>query len=439
MLTATLLLLGAVLITMCLVERHVTRLPVSPAAIYLVVGWIAGAMARPHVQLPPTAPQRANLLVMLTETAVLISLFAVGLRLRTPFTLKGWRVAATLASLGMLWTIALAALLAAWLCPELGWIGALLLAGILAPTDPVLASEVQIRSAHDRDAVRLALTAEGGMNDGTALPFVVLALGLAGQGGLAPDELAPAGLHWAWHDLAWPIAGGALLGWLFGQGLGHLVHALLRRGHGLGWDELMYLGVITLAYGLSRLSATSSFLFVFAAALGLFRLSAATSDELTRAGVDGARLADRLLAFGHRCERLVEVTMVLMLGFAMAWIAWSWRHVAYALLLVGVVRPASVYLSVHRRQMPRAHRRVLAWFGIRGVGSLFYLAWVIDAGIDPALSARLVQATLPTIAISILLHGVTATPLMTIYRRREAMRRWAARRAARRLARDGSG
>ena len=165
MLTPTLLLLGVVLVGMCLFERHVTRLPMSAASVYLVVGWIAGTMAQGDVNVAPTDPRRADLLVIVSETAVLVSLFAVGLRLRVPLTIRGWRVAATLASTGMLATIALATLAGLWLEPALGVAGALLLAGILAPTDPVLASEVQIRSRNDRDAVRVSLTAEGGLND----------------------------------------------------------------------------------------------------------------------------------------------------------------------------------------------------------------------------------------------------------------------------------
>ena len=427
MLTATLLLLGVVLLAMCLLERHVTRLPLSPAAVYLAVGWIAGAMAKSAVRVPPTAHERADMLVVVTETAVLISLFAVGLRVRTPLTLKGWRVAGLLAGPGMLWTVALATLAGAWLFPGLGWVGALLLAAILAPTDPVLASEVQIRSTSDRDAVRLALTAEGGLNDGTASPLVLLALGLAGVGALGPF-----GLHWAWHGLVWPIAGGVLLGALFGRVLGVTVHALLRRGHGLGWDELLYLGIITLAYGLSRLTQTSSFLFVLTAAMGVFRLSPQRSDALARDGVDGPALAKRLLAFGHRCERLVEVAMVLMLGFAMAWVTLRWQQLAYGLLLMVVVRPASVLLTVPRGRMTRAQRRIVAWFGIRGVGSLFYLAQAIDAGIAPTLASALVEATLPAIALSIVLHGVSATPLMALYRRRSVLQRRQLRLARRR-------
>jgi Kef-type K+ transport system membrane component KefB len=108
MLTATLLLLGVVLLAMCLLELHVTRLPMSPAVVYLAVGWVAGWMVQSRVLTPPTAPERADMLVIVTETAVLISLFAVGLQLRMPLTLKSWRVAAILASASMLVTIAFA-------------------------------------------------------------------------------------------------------------------------------------------------------------------------------------------------------------------------------------------------------------------------------------------------------------------------------------------
>ena len=421
MLTATLLLLGTVLLAMCLLELHVTRLPMSPATVYLAIGWVAGWMAQGKVVTPPTAPERADMLVIITEIAVLISLFAVGLQLRVPWTLKGWRVATILASATMLATIALATLAGVWLMPGLGWAGALLLAGILAPTDPVLASEVQIRSPDDRDAVRVALTAEGGLNDGTALPVVMLALGLLGIG-----ELGAHGTRWLWHDLAWPIAGGALLGWGFGRGLGKVIHALLRKGHGLGWDELLYLGIITVAYGLSRLTETSSFLFVFAAALSLFHRSPKAITSLTQAGVEPDELSERLLAFGHRCDRLVEVMMVLLLRFAMPWMQWRGEPLVYAALLLVAIRPLSVFLTVP--WLPKTQRRVVAWFGIRGVGSLFYLAWVIDAGPSAALVRELVNATLPAIAMSIVLHGVSATPLMGWYRGRRIAQRRATRR-----------
>jgi NhaP-type Na+/H+ or K+/H+ antiporter len=418
MLTATLALLGLVLVAMSLAERGVRRMPLSPAAVYLVVGGVVGALAQP-VTLGDWL-RHAPALAVATEFAVLISLFTVGLRLRVPPTWQAWRVAALLASVGMLATIALAAAAAAWLF-GLGLAAALLLATILAPTDPVLASEVQIQGESDRDAVRLSLTAEGGLNDGTALPVTMLALGLLGL-----HTLGPLGGRWFALDLVWPIGGGLLIGWCFGRLLGRMVHALLKRGHAIEWDELLYLGTIALGFAIARLSATSAFLVVFAAGLALFHGGAPAS-----AGGRTGVMSERLVAFGHRCERLIEVSMVMLLGAALASAPLDARVAAFALLFVFVVRPASVWLVVRKRELPVLQRRLVAWFGVRGVGSLFYLAFVLAQGVTEPLAATLVSACLWTIALSIVVHGVSATPLMAWHQARRA--RSAGRRAPRSL------
>jgi NhaP-type Na+/H+ or K+/H+ antiporter len=116
----------------------------------------------------------------------------------------------------------------------------------------------------------------------------------------------------------------------------------------------------------------------------------------------------------------------------MAWVRWRWQTVAYAALLLCVIRPASVLLVVRLRQLPSTQRRLVAWFGIRGVGSLFYLALVVDSGMDAGIARQLVDATLPAIALSILLHGISATPLMGWYQRRHVLQRRERRLAARR-------
>ena len=182
-LTAALVLLGLVVLALALADRPVKRLPLSPALIYLSVGWLAGAVL--GAPAPQALELHAPVLMLVLELAVLVSLLAVGLRLRVLPTFKSWRLALLLAGPGMVITIGLAAMAAFWLL-DLAWPAALLLAAIMAPTDPVLASDVQIRSDQDRDVVRLAITAEGGINDGTALPAVMLALGLMGLHALGP-------------------------------------------------------------------------------------------------------------------------------------------------------------------------------------------------------------------------------------------------------------
>lgn len=409
MLSATLLLLGTVLVTMSLAERVVTRLPLSPATVYLLVGWAVGALAQPVSV--DDALRHAPALTVATELAVLVSLFTVGLRLRVPPTWQAWRVAALLASVGMLITIALAAAAAAWLL-GLGLAAALLLATILAPTDPVLASEVQIRSEGDRDAVRLSLTAEGGLNDGTALPVTMLALGLLGL-----HDIGEHGGRWFVLDLLWPIGGGLVIGWFFGRGLGLAVRALLKRGHALAWDELLYLGTIALGFALARVTATSAFLVVFAAGLSLFHGGASAA-----AGARSGVMSERLVEFGHRCERLIEVLMVMLLGAALASAPLDWPVAVFALLFIFVLRPLSVGLVVRERDLSVPQRRLVAWFGVRGIGSLFYLAFVLAQGVTTSLAATLVSACLWTIALSIVVHGISATPLMAWHQARRVRR-----------------
>jgi len=182
-LTLAVLCLGAVLLVLALSQKAVARLPLTPSVIYLLVGWAVGWLVFPPR--PQVLIEQAALATVVLELAVLLSLFTVGLRLRMPDRLRVWRAALLLAGPGMVVTIALGTGAAALLL-NMPLPAALLLAAILAPTDPVLASEVQIRSDEDRDAVRLSLTAEGGLNDGAALPAVMLALGLMGLHALDP-------------------------------------------------------------------------------------------------------------------------------------------------------------------------------------------------------------------------------------------------------------
>ncbi|MEG1329288.1 MAG: cation:proton antiporter, partial [Janthinobacterium sp.] len=160
--------------------------------------------------------QQAPLLETLTEIAVLISLFSAGVKMPVPFSLARWLPPLRLAWLSMAISVAL---VAAFACLVLGLpLGAgVLLGAILAPTDPVLATDVQLRHAGDSEQLRFILTSEAGMNDGSGFPFVMLGMGLLGL-----HELGPHGATWLWRDLFWAsagaialgVAGGALLAWL---------------------------------------------------------------------------------------------------------------------------------------------------------------------------------------------------------------------------------
>ena len=186
---------GLVLVAMALAGTWVRRLPVTTALLYLAIGGIVGPLGLGLLMVDPVA--HAPAVELVSEIAVVVSLFTAGLKLRIPLRDRAWLLPVRLASLSMVITVGMVALVGViGLGLPLG--AAVLLGAILAPTDPVLASDVQVTHEHDRDRVRFTLTAEAGLNDGTAFPFVMLGLGLLGL-----HDLGESGLRWVLIDLAW--------------------------------------------------------------------------------------------------------------------------------------------------------------------------------------------------------------------------------------------
>src|SRR5918992_1678674 len=268
---------GVLLVGIVLASTLLRRLPVSTAIIYLCVGLLLGPGALGLLSWD--AVREAEILKYLTEIAVIVSLFTVGLKWRTPLTADFWSLPVRLATVGMVLTICAVTLIGTTLLAlPLG--AAVLLGAVLAPTDPVLASEVQVRSSTDRDAVRYALSGEAGLNDGLAFPFVMLGLGLLG---LHPDE--DAGLFklwangefgvWGWvgWDLIWAVGVGFAVGGLTGSMVGRLALHLHRRRHDIfALHEFLVLGLIALSYGFAELVYGYGFLAVFAAGYALRRI-----------------------------------------------------------------------------------------------------------------------------------------------------------------------
>jgi NhaP-type Na+/H+ or K+/H+ antiporter len=407
-------LVGVVLIVMALASHVVQRLPLSPAMLYLAVGLLIGPGGFGLLHVDPLVQPYG--LEVLTEVAVLVTLFAVGLRMQVPLGWRGWRVPVRLATWGMVITTALIAALGHyWLALPLG--AAVLLGGVLAPTDPVLASDVQIQEAGDRDAVRMSITAEGGLNDGTAFPAVMLGLGLLGV-----HETGTLAWRWWLIDLLWAVPAGLGIGWLCGHFTGHAMAWMRRRGEPLESEEFLVFGLIALAYGLALLLKAYGFLAVFAAGAALSRRERLRYEPVPDPEIDASH-SSRLDSFSGQCERLAEVAVVLLIGAALWWVQWRWDLVLFALAVLLLVRPLMVFLLVRRGDVGPHQRRLIAWFGIRGVGSVYYLAFAAGFGVDPAWGHPLASAVFLTIAASIVLHGLTATPLMEGYYRRLAARR----------------
>ena len=238
-----------------------------------------------------------------------------------------------------------------------------------------------------------------------------------------------AGSPW---DLAWAVAAGLGVGTLCGAGIGKLV-IYLRRVHreAVGLDEFLALGLIALSYGIALLLHAYGFLAVFAAGLSVRRIERQHSEvtphrELERAGTSTEEqatdpstapvyMARAVLGFNEQLERLGELAVVLVVGAMLADIEGVGPGIWLALTLFVVIRPAATLLTLFRAPLSRPQRAFIAWFGVRGVGSIYYLAYALSHGVPASASRMLADVTLVVIAGSIVLHGISVTPLMQRY------------------------
>ncbi|MGJ7610135.1 MULTISPECIES: cation:proton antiporter [unclassified Variovorax] len=417
------LMVGALLILMALSGTLLKTLPISAAALYMGLGFIAGPGGFNLVKLGMKAD--AGLVETIAEVAVLVSLFAVGLRLRIRMQVSSWFQPVLLATAGMVITIALMTL--AGLALHLTLASALLLAAILAPTDPVLASDVQVRHENDQDDLRFGLTAEGGLNDGAAFPFVMLALGLAGA-----HELGTGGLRWLGLDVVWAVGGGLALGWTCGAAFTRLVLFLQNeKKQAMGMESFLALGLIALTYGIALHASVYGFLAVFVAGLSMRNVEHAVEDKADEArtgaapreakvvAIEQARTAGAMtrdvLAFAKELEKFVELAAMLVIGCLLRTEMLTFRNLLIAGVLVAIARPVAVYISTLGGPWSASQRRLGAWFGIRGVGSIYYLAYASTHGAPSSEIGAIGGAVLVTVALSVVVHGISATPLMNIY------------------------
>ncbi len=421
------LLLGGLLLARGLTASMLKRLPVTPAIIYLAVGLLVGPTVLNAFHFNPL--KQSALLEVLTEVAVLISLFAAGVKMPVPVSFARWRTPILLASVSMAVSVGLVAAFAYFLLGlPLG--AGVLLGAILAPTDPVLATDVQIRHPGDRDQLRFILTCEAGMNDGSAFPFVMLGMGLLGL-----HELGEFGLRWALVDVLWATLAGIAIGVICGAALARLGWKL--RGeppeHKL-MDDFLGLGLIGVVYGFCVLVDAWGFLAVFFAAVALrqteVKLAAAAQDNPDRPQTDpiqdeaaGASpeskptrtVSGRSLIFKEHLERLSEMVLILLIGGTLFLDSWSWRAVGLALFLFMVARPASALAGLLGTRTSWPIRGMVGWFGVRGIGSLYYLMYAIQHGLPEGLALELIQLTLIAVALSILVHGTSVKPLMGLF------------------------
>ena len=420
------LLLGVVL------PAVLSRAALSAPIVLVGTGALIGLLPMPgDVVVSPL--EHPTLTEHLTEICVIIALMGVGLALDRPISVRqlsswsAWGATWKLLAFGMPLTVAAVALTGWWLL-GLAPAAALLLGAVLAPTDPVLAADVQVAGPTEQsnsvsddeddstedvvdedDEVRFALTSEAGLNDGLAFPFVYLAIAVASVG-VSVGSLA----QW----FAWDLLGRVVIGVVLGVGTGWVLakvafrapHRSLRLAE--TGEPLLAVAATLLAYGLTEVVGGYGFLAVFCCAVAM------------RSAERGHEYHADMHEVIERLERLLTLVILLLLGVAMTQGLLgrlTWQGALVGALVVLVVRPLFGWLSLHPsapagpqrtpgRLRPR-ERLATAFFGVRGVGSVYYLAYALGHGEfgDPG---PLWSTLAFTVVLSVVVHGVTATPVM---------------------------
>lgn len=385
---------GAVIIASYWLPRFFSGREPAASALLVLLGLAAFSwLPRMPEAIDPTTNPRAWELT--AELCVIVGLFGAGLRLDRVLDRDKWRPTIRLLLIAMPLTIGAMAAVGI-LAAGLTLAGALLLGAILSPTDPVLAGDVQVGPPLEggEHPVRFALTTEAGLNDGLAFPFVHLGVLVALAGALSGD-LA---LEWLWRDLTYRIIAGAVGGYLAGRLLGKLLfhwpleNALSKTQSGV----VAFAGVI-FAYGLTELLEGYGFIAAFVAGLTLRREE---SED---------RFHERLHDFSESIEHTLTAMLLVALGAALPalWPYLDWTHAAIGVALVFVIRPVIAWAALAGTGLRPRERLVVAFYGVRGIGSIYYLAYaghhveLVDEG---ALWATVAL----TIVLSTIVHGLTA-------------------------------
>jgi NhaP-type Na+/H+ or K+/H+ antiporter len=433
---------GGLFLLMALSSALVRRLPLTTAMIYLGIGVAVGPAGLGALAIDLDGP--TPWFLQLTEFAVIASLFVGGLKLRLPFTEPAWQAPWRLAGPGMLLTMAGVAVLL-HLVGGWTWPVAMTAAAILAPTDPVLAGAVTVSEADDRDRMRYALSGEAGLNDGTAFPFVVFGLLW-----LQADHLGAWVGPWALSRLLWAVPAGLTVGYVLGRGVGRLGIQLRHWQRDLrAPSDLLGLALILLSYTAAEGLHAWGFLAAFAAGVGMRHAERGvvredphpdhdegdpdvahppaedvvpdqpSEHDLAHPAVAAGVVVGETLTFGDTLERLLEVVLVVLVGVLLASHADAFGLLV-AVVLIVVVRPIAVRLALIGAPTSAAQGRLIGWFGIRGIGSLYYLAYALEHGLGGPAAYAVSNIVVTTVATSIVAHGVSAHFLLPGARSRTA-------------------
>ncbi|WP_315926954.1 cation:proton antiporter [Mesorhizobium sp. SP-1A] len=391
----TALAIGAVVLLTAWLPIVLRILPLSLPIVAVAAGYLFPPGR--WLEIARQTPISYSLIEHVTEFVILISLMGAGLRIQRPLSWHRWRTTARLILLAMPLTIGAIALLG-YAMIGLAWPAALLLGAVLAPTDPVLAAEVQAGAPNEEEGgeVRFALTSEAGLNDGLAFPFVVLSMTLL------TFSWQATWLRWLTMDLLWSVGCGLAVGFAAGRIFGWLTFRLPRLPLSKTDDGLVAVGVTLISYALADFAHGYGYIAVFVAAVTL------------RAEDRDNEFHSAMADLSEQIERILMVMLMAAFGAALAagvLKPLSWSDALLGLIVLLIFRPLICWLSLSRLPLPLGARGLISFFGIRGLGTFYYMAYAAGR-IDLPQGERLWAIACFVVLVSVLIHGATSTPLM---------------------------
>lgn len=392
-------LTGAATFVMAWMPGFSKKTGISYSIFYIIAG-ILLYLAIPEYLPDPLPENNENLTLHLTELIVIVSLMGSGIKIDRPFSFKAWSSPLKLIGITMLLCISAAAVMGYYLL-SLGLASAVLLGAALAPTDPVLAADVQVGPPNDKakSEVKFTLTSEAGLNDGVAFPFTWLAIAL----GLMVSGRQVSFMEWFAFDVLYRLGAGILIGWACGKGIGFLLFRTSEKSGPLSSrDGFLAIAATLLVYGITEFAHGYGFLAVFICSITL------------RHYEKDHQYHKELHSFTDQAERLLLSLLMILFGGSLVMGVLkpvNTEIIVFVILFLLVIRPLAGWLAVATSKIKNREKWVIGFFGIKGLGSVYYLSFGFSE-FHFQHQDRLWAIVSLTILLSIIMHGFSATTIM---------------------------
>lgn len=392
-----LIAVGIITLLAAVIPNVFDKKRLTPPIIYIFIGTIIAFAGRKYTDFD--VMQHTDIIRRVSEFVVIIALTNAGLKIKKPFAWETWKYSFKLLIITMPLTIICAALTGWWLL-NLAPAAAVLFGALIAPTDPVLASELQTSrpSKKDLSKIRLGLTSEAGLNDGLAFPFTYFAIFMAAEGN---DYMQWIG-KWFYIEVLYKIAAGILIGFITGWLLYKIIFKMTSKSHHSHISRgILSLALTLLPYGITELCGGYGFIAVFIAACIFSR-----SEEKVK-------YMDSLHDFTEEIEQIFVAFIFIFFGIYLSASIdklLDFRVIIAALIVLLIIRPFSGWIALYKTDLSGFQKFTLSFYGIRGVGSIFYLMYAFEQTDFPN-AHELIQLSAVIIAISVFIHGLSASAL----------------------------